>query len=279
MEAQRYNGEFKVIDTPEKAYVLGLIYSDGYVGKWKGHYQHTIVLHNDDIKLLEIIQQKFPFYKLKKHTKTSMELRCNYKECVLDLYNNGVFERKSTENKELLCFPNINENLKSHFIRGYFDGDGSVYKQKLGNTKMEIGGTRFKMITDIIKVLYDNRITVNLRCKYVGEALRKNDFYVLYTSSDKISKQFAEFIYRDCNDLYLKRKYDRLFFIPEYNTKERLVCPNCGQTNTTYLGIRKMLNHTMQRGFCKDCNKRFSIKLTAPLSSNIQSGGDELLEG
>lgn len=279
MEAQiKYSGEFKVIDTPEKAYVLGLIYSDGYV-KYNNGYHHTIVLHNDDVELLELIKQKFPFYNLRKHTYKSMKLESCSKECVIDLYNNGVFERKSTDNKDLLRFPEISKELQSHFIRGFFDGDGSVFKQKLGNTKIEIGSTSFNIITDIIKVLYDNRITVNLRCKYVGEALRKNDFYVLYTSSDKISKQFAEFIYRDCNDLYLKRKYDRLFFIPEYNTKERLVCPSCGQTNTTYLGIRKMLNHTMQRGKCKDCNKQFSIKLTAPLSSNIQSGGDELLEG
>jgi intein-encoded DNA endonuclease-like protein len=44
------------------------------------------------------------------------------------LLSNGVYFRKSTENKELLEFPNIEEHLKSHFIRGYFDGDGSVYK-------------------------------------------------------------------------------------------------------------------------------------------------------
>ena len=58
MEAQiKYNGEFKVIDTPEKAYVLGLIYSDGYV-KYNNGYRHTIVLHNDDVELLELIKTK-----------------------------------------------------------------------------------------------------------------------------------------------------------------------------------------------------------------------------
>ena len=52
MEAQiKYNGEFKIIDTPEKAYVLGLIYSGGYV-KYNNGYHHTIVLHNDDVELL-----------------------------------------------------------------------------------------------------------------------------------------------------------------------------------------------------------------------------------
>lgn len=263
-----YNREFKSIDTPEKAYVLGLIYSDGYVGKYGGSYASAIVMHNDDIELLRKVQTLFPFYTLKKHTKTSYCLVCNKKNCYEDLISNGVLERKSTDNKEFLRLPKLSIELQSHFVRGYFDGDGSVYTQKLGNTRLEIGGTGFGMITDIIKVLYDNRITVNLRCKYTGGASRKNDFYVLYTASDKISKQFAEYIYNNSNGLFLKRKYDKLFFIPEYHKKERLVCPNCGNSNTVYLGIRRMVHHTMQRGYCKDCNKQFSIKLTAPLSSN-----------
>ena len=181
---------------------------------------------------------------------------------------NGVYFRKSTESKDLLEMPNINESLYSHFIRGYFDGDGSVYKQKQGNTKIEIGGTGFKMITDIVKILYDNRITVNLRCKYAGKALRKHDFYILYTSSDKVSKQFADFIYEDCGDLYLKRKYDKLYYVPECNKKERLICPICKGTNTVYNQIRIMKHGLMQRGTCKDCKKYFSIPITAPLSSN-----------
>ena len=174
--------------------------------------------------------------------------------------------------------PNIEEFLYSHFIRGYFDGDGSVYKQKHGNTKIEIGGTGFKIITDIIKILYDNRITVNLRCKYRGDALRNHDFYVLYTSSDKISKQFANYIYKDCGDLYLKRKYNRLYYVPEYSEKERLICPICGGTNTVYNQLRQMKHGLMQRGTCKDCKKCFSIPITAPINSNINSGEDELLE-
>lgn len=274
-----YSREFKSIDTPEKAYILGLIYSDGYVGCYSGSYVTTIVMHKDDIELLKKIQSLFPFYHLRKHSETSYCLICNKKDCYNDLVSNGVLEKKSTDNKEYLKFPDITEELQSHFIRGYFDGDGSVFKQKLGNTKIEIGGTGFRMITDIVRILYNNRITVNLRCKYAGKALRKNDFYTLYTSSDKVSKDFARYIYKDSNGLFLQRKYDRLFYIPEYHKKERLICPCCGNNSTTYLGIRKMLHHTMQRGYCKNCNKQFSIKLTAPLNSNIQSGGDELLEG
>lgn len=133
------------------------------------------------------------------------------------------------------------------------------------------------MITDIVRVLYDNRITVNLTCKYVGSALRKHDFYVLYASSDKVSKKFADFIYQDCGNLYLKRKYEKLYFIPEYHRMPRLVCPMCEGVNTIRLGTRNMLHGLVYRGKCKDCNKQFSI--TAPQYSNMLSGEGELLEG
>lgn len=39
-----------------------------------------------------------------------------------DLCNHGCVDRKS----KIIRMPNIPENLIRHFIRGYFDGDGSV---------------------------------------------------------------------------------------------------------------------------------------------------------
>lgn len=271
-----YNNELKNIDSPEKAYLLGLFYSDGCIHANNSCYYASICLHEDDKYLLEIIVSKFPFFKLQKMVNKSYSIVCSRKAIVDDLLSNGMLFRKSTDNKDFLKLPNIDSSLVHHFIRGYFDGDGSVYRQKRGNTKIDIGGTGFKMITDIIKVLYDNKITVNLKCKYAGAGLRKHDFYVLYTSSDKVSKQFANYIYKNCGDLYLRRKYDRLYYIPEYNRAERLVCPICNGVNTVRLGTRQMLHGLVYRGGCKDCNKRFSV--TAPIDSNINSGGDELLE-
>lgn len=273
-----YNNEFKVIDTPEKAYVLGFIYSDGCIGEYNHSYRIDIVQHKDEEYLIDKIQQLFPFFKKSNYTNKGMafELVNNQKALFEDLKALGVYPNKSNENRYNLRFPNIAKELQSHFIRGYFDGDGSVYKQKVGNTKIEIGGTCYYMITDIIKILYDNKITVNLRCKYAESGIRTLDFYILYTSSDKISKQFAEYIYKDCGDLYMKRKYDKLLYIPEYHRMERLTCPNCNGGNTVRLGSRQTLQGLRLRGMCKDCNKRFSI--TAPVDSNINSGEDELLE-
>ena len=272
-----YNNDLKNINSPEKAYLLGLFYSDGCIHSNDSSYCASIVLHEDDKYLLDIIVDKFPFFRLSKLTNHAWSVVCSRKAIVEDLQTNGMVFRKSTDNKELLKLPDLDDSLVHHFIRGYFDGNGSVYRQKVGNTKVDIGGTGYKMITDLVKVLYDNGITVNLTCKYAGVGLRKHDYYVLYTSSDKVSKKFADYIYKDCGNFYMKRKYDKLYYTPEYHKMDRLVCPICNGIDTIRLGTRQMLHGLVYRGKCKDCKKQFSI--TAPQSSNILSGEGELLEG
>lgn len=272
-----YNNELKTIDTKEKAYLLGFLYSDGNICISNNHCVTSIVQKNEDAYILEIFVKLFPFFHLSKHSENASVIKCYSKELFQDLERIGLVQQKSTINREKLLFPVLDKELESHFIRGYFDGDGSVYRQKKGNTKIEIGGAGFNIITSIIHTLYDNRITVNLTCRYTGEGLRRQDFYKLYTSSDKVSKKFANYIYRDCGSLYLKRKFNKLYYIPKYNKPEKLICPRCGGINTVRMGIRETLRGYVQRGICKDCNKGFT--LTAPQDSNILSGEGELLEG
>lgn len=271
-----YNREFREINTPEKAYVLGLLFSDGCIYEDKTYYT-SLILHEHDRYLLEMIIEKFPFFKLvKQTTETTWAAVCNQKQLVEDLKLQGLVCRKSNENRMKLRMPKLKEELIHHFIRGYFDGDGSVYKQKVGDIQFDLGGTCFYMIMDIMKVLYDNRISVHTTVRYTGEGLRTIDYYVIYSSSSKVSKKFAEYIYKDCGNFFMKRKYERLNYIPVYNRLPRLVCPICHGTNTVRQGIRQMKSKLMYRGKCKDCNKQFSI--AAPLNSNIQSREDELLE-
>lgn len=265
----KYTEQFNNIDNEIKAYVLGLFYSDGYVTSSNNNC--GITLHQDDTYLLEEILKYFPFFKLKRNYKKMSLLTCISKQLKIDLIKNGVLPIKSTTNCNLLKFPNIPKDLHNHFIRGFFDGDGSVYKQKLFNIKLEIGCTAYYLITDIIKILYDNNINVNLRCSFPGKNLRKINYYILYTSSYRESSKFANFIYTNCN-IKMDRKHKLLNVIPEYKTKDRKECPKCKSLNTVFSGER----NNKIRIYCKNCKKRSS--LAAPISSNINSGVDELLE-
>ena len=60
----KYNGEFKMIDSKEKAYLLGLIMADGclFYNVRAGSYQVKIKLKKADKDLLYDIHSLFPFF-------------------------------------------------------------------------------------------------------------------------------------------------------------------------------------------------------------------------
>lgn len=266
----KYNNELQEINTSEKAYILGLFYSDGYVCSTNNNC--GITLHEQDILLLEKIVILFPFFKIRKSHLHAYKIDCTSKKLKQDLILNGVLPLKSSINKENLSIKLLNTELYSHFIRGFFDGDGSVYKQKLFNIKIEIGGTSFSLITEIINILYNNKINVNLSCSFEGSGLRTMNYYKLYTSSYVTSKLFADYIYNN-STIHLERKYNLLNIEVIYEKRERIQCPNCKSFNTVHNGVR----NNKLRITCKDCNKGSTIE-TAPNNSNIISGEDELLE-
>jgi len=59
----------------------------------------------------------------------SAQIRITSKEMVSDLIKHGCFPNKTFT----LRFPNINQKLIHHFMRGYFDGDGSIYNGQQKN--------------------------------------------------------------------------------------------------------------------------------------------------
>jgi hypothetical protein len=266
----KYANELQQLDTQEKAYLLGLFYADGYV--CSANNNCGITLHEQDLMLLQKLVQIFPFFTIRKSHAKAYKLDCTSKKLKKDLLEKGVFCLKSSVNRELLSLNHIPLQFMNHFIRGYFDGDGSVYSQKLFNLKIEIGGTSFTLITEIIKQLYDNRIPVNLTCSFKGIGLRTLDYYKLYTSSYSVSKLFGEYIYKEAS-IFLQRKYEKLNVIAEYEQKERIQCPKCLSLSTSYNGFR----NGKTRIKCKSCNKMSQV-ITAPNSSNTIGGGDELLE-
>lgn len=133
-----YNREFKIIDTEEKAYFLGLMYADGSISKITRKnsnyikYQVQISLIDENLikdlhKLFSFFNiQEFDFGKYKSNWSKQFALRKANKLLFDDLLNQGILQRKSKENKKNLKFPKIPQKFVSHFIRGYFDGDGSI---------------------------------------------------------------------------------------------------------------------------------------------------------
>jgi len=66
----KYTDEFKLIDTPNKSYLLGLIYSDGTIVNNVGH-QYCCRIKINDVELLYRIVQVFPFFCQPKKSKVA----------------------------------------------------------------------------------------------------------------------------------------------------------------------------------------------------------------
>ena len=193
---------FSNIDTGEKAYWLGFLFADGCVTKnemkinlaYKDrdhlekfrlalNAEHTVKIYND-IKCTNGMKASF-FIGSKKLTSDLIKLGCI---------------RKKTHN---LVYPNIPTEFNSHFIRGYFDGDGCIYVGKYcknvtiycaTNSFIEKISSLLQTEADIILRLYK----------------RKNDRVGLtLTFTRKLSIiNFYQYIYRD-SSIHLERKYEK----------------------------------------------------------------------
>jgi hypothetical protein len=113
---------FNVIDTEEKAYWLGFLYADGCVhDKPKGQKLITLCVKDKEVieKFIKSINGDFAV----KQYNDVYGIYLTSKIMFNDLCKLGCVPRKSLN----LEFPNINNDYINHFIRGYFDGDGSVF--------------------------------------------------------------------------------------------------------------------------------------------------------
>jgi hypothetical protein len=195
------NNYFETIDTPKKAYLLGFIYADGYNCTEKKSLRFK--LHSDDYYIVEELAKEIcgevkyvnsglnegsPFHKF---NITSTKLSD-------DLVKQGVPNRKDA----IIEFPfHISEDLYSHFIKGYFDGDGCVTISKKNNTeyrKASICSHSYKMLHAVKNILESKNIN-----SYI---YKKGKGYDLCITDDYSITNFKNYIYKDSN-IHLIRKH------------------------------------------------------------------------
>ena len=129
-----YNDKvFDSIDTEEKAYWLGFIFADGCIDTYDENHQHyrfELLLKIDDQDHI----RKFATF-VNFTGKIQEKQNGKNKACRITLYGKHFWETLNsygcTPRKSLtLEFPDISifkdKSLIRHFIRGYFDGDGSL---------------------------------------------------------------------------------------------------------------------------------------------------------
>jgi intein-encoded DNA endonuclease-like protein len=219
---------FKKIDTEHKAYWLGFMYADGNIHENKGKsLRVSIGLDSKDTKHLEKFKESLKWegtiriykrgIKAKRpdHYTSTIKIRSN--KMGLDLIDKGCVIRKTL----VATFPDFSKVPKSlihHFIRGYFDGDGSVF---ISNEKHWRNG----------------KISPVIHCRYIGTKnmmekiaeitgfpavvvkkyrnSNQPNIYVIEIKRNPRCRKMMEFLYKD-STVYLERKkeiFDQYFNI------------------------------------------------------------------
>lgn len=202
---------FNLIDTPEKAYWLGFLYADGYICADRDLLGISLssLDENHLKKLLIFLDSDYQIKKYQnKSAYSSKEIESFYSRVIItseqiksDLIKHGMCINKTLILKE----PVLDEYLNCHFIRGYFDGDGTLtYGSKVNGKQdynLKITGTE-SILTYIKK--HFNKENLSLYHK------KGTDPNVLtLTIGGKIQlKRILDYMYNG-STVHLDRKYER----------------------------------------------------------------------
>lgn len=189
------------------AYCLGFIMADGCVHDGgKGDRRLIIKLaYRDRSHLVQIKDFIYQDAKIRIFYEKIKDRR--YKQCALQICSKYLYNRLLDlgvcPKKSLVCkFPHIPEQFGRHFVRGYFDGDGSIYKLR-GTNKWKTSFVGTAHFLNGIATLLNKHVGV----EYKHPKCYKSKIYeIKYGKSD--SRKICDWLYQDSN-IKLDRKYNK----------------------------------------------------------------------
>lgn len=192
-----------------KAYMLGVIFGDGSLGKGD---DKCIEIGMNDFDVLDCINKNVFDGKISINTRTLKSGKTHYR---LGIHNSNIW--KEAVEKFGLCnnksavmkFPEIEEQYLSHFVRGLVDSDGSFF---LDSNKLSFsyGSRSF----DFIKILKEVLIKYcNVNNIKISELLTKqnNKFYIIRWCNKKDPLAIGQWIYKNSNNNRGERKFTTWF--------------------------------------------------------------------
>ena len=189
MRKYNLNEHFFDVLNEKSAYWLGFLYADGFVRMKDGR--------SGELKLKLKDTDKGHIEKFLNHLGCKKQIKCGVdgksKFCSVSIYSTilvkKLFELGCVNNKtQKIRLPNLNQDLMPHFIRGYFDGDGCIYKVKQKHNSFVVTICSNKSFNDdVIKLLgygkdykYENYSIINFSKKI--EVINFRDY--IYTNAE-----------------------------------------------------------------------------------------------
>lgn len=204
---------FKNIDTAEKAYWLGFLMADGCMRNYSNNNLlislELSVADKDHLdKFLSAIQYTGESQIGKRYDNKGVDrVRFNLANGILcnDLYAHGIIPHK-TGNES---FPNSTpDSFKKDFIRGFFDGDGSIIISNSGRyrARFHLVSQSYTILKEIMNILSENNIDFPKKALHLKSGSK--DIWELETSSFPNVNNIFKYLYYD-NCVCLKRKFNK----------------------------------------------------------------------
>lgn len=189
--------------SPEMAYVLGLIITDGCISK-----TGTVSLSMNDKELLEKVKKAMgSTHKIEssKYQKNLYIFHFAREKLVEDLHKFGIFPRKSL----IVKFPDVPKDFLTDFIRGIFDGDGSVYFNKR-SAKFPLKAKFVSGSQAFIEGLQRALEGLGMPKRTIYKQKTKNGWTYMFVYGHKNSIKLFDILYKNAqNGLFLERKHKR----------------------------------------------------------------------
>lgn len=200
---------FDIIDTPNKAYLLGILMTDGCV--WKHKLQDSY-----HCKLMAVDEDLIKFLKAELNTNYPIRFNASKKAYSIDLCSKIIFF--SLRNYGIIpnktfytIYPQNLNGFDRDFIRGCLDGDGFIVHYKGEYPRNRIGWTgTYNLLSQIEKTLREN---CGLKFKRIYKYVCKRSFFLQYQSKNDIGK-LTKYIYANAdNSFFLERKRNNIMKI------------------------------------------------------------------
>ena len=209
--------------TPEVAYILGLLWADGYVLKRRSSNSVSLSVQEEDFLYFEPVLKKtgrwnIRYYQHKNRKPQGLAEISN--RPLVDFLIEHDYRTKSFESacKILSIIP---DNLKHYWFRGLFDGDGCIYFNPSGlHIKISICSSyeqNWKYIENLFKlVLNDDRFFIRRKIRKNGNKHSKIEVIKRSTIL-----KFLNYIYNgyEIDKIGLPRKYEKYLKVVDRERK------------------------------------------------------------
>lgn len=189
------------------AYIFGWIMSDGCLKKeGRNKTAYAIRIASNDLDIIQWLHNVLCIGNKIYKQGNGYQIKYRNIESIDFMMNNCLTEQKSLT----MQFPKIPDEYVFDFIRGYFDGDGSVIlKETVYNTYAQVSFTSgsIEFLEKLKEILFQNSVNSQI---YKDGRKNSNSYYLRVTKRSDI-RNLYELLYADNfkESGYLKRKYEK----------------------------------------------------------------------